>query len=305
MRSLADTLRIGTRDSKLAVWQASQVKDKLEQLGYACTLVFVKSPADRDLTTPLYQFGGTGIFTKVLDDALLQNEVDLAVHSLKDYPTLAPEGIIMAAVMERGPHEDVLVFKDRPTLKDKQQTIATGSIRRTAQWKNRYPNHTITGLRGNVQTRLQKLEDNNWHGAIFARAGLFRVNLLPENHQVLDWMIPAPAQGVIGIACRQDHELLKQVLTQLNHKTTELTSLVERSFLRTLEGGCSAPIGALAWVEGSTLYFKGGLFAPDGSQRILVDKKVNISEASGIGIAAAHEVLERGGSEIMQNIKNA
>ncbi|MEQ9262562.1 MAG: hydroxymethylbilane synthase [Owenweeksia sp.] len=301
---MAASIRIGTRDSQLAVWQATQVKERLESLGHVCSLVFVKSPGDIDLSTPLHQFGGTGIFTKVLDDALLNEEIDIAVHSLKDYPTLAPEGIQMAVVLERGPHEDILVYKDLPDLKNAKAVIATGSIRRIAQWKNKYPEHTITGLRGNVQTRLKKLAENNWSGAIFAKAGLHRVNILPEKHVVLDWMIPAPAQGVIGITCRQSDSVNFSALQPLNDENTSLTSRIERSFLRTLEGGCSAPIGALAALKDETISFRGGLFATDGSHKILVDKKVNLSEASDLGIESAKEVLANGGSEIMEKLRN-
>ncbi|HAD98768.1 MAG TPA: hydroxymethylbilane synthase [Cryomorphaceae bacterium] len=301
---MATSIRIGTRDSRLAVWQATQVQQQLERLGHATTLVYVKSPADIDLSTPLHQFGGTGIFTKVLDDALLNSEIDIAVHSLKDYPTLAPQGIRMAAVLERGPHEDILVYKGSPDIGLIEATIATGSIRRIAQWKNRYPHHTITGLRGNVQTRLKKLEENDWNGAVFAKAGLYRVEILPENHIVLDWMIPAPAQGVIGITCREEETPTVDILQQLNHEPTEITSGIERSFLRTLEGGCSAPIGALARINKGSVHFSGGLFAPDGSQKILVEKQVNISQAKDLGISAAREILQQGGSEIMENLAN-
>ncbi|MGB0176340.1 MAG: hydroxymethylbilane synthase [Owenweeksia sp.] len=301
---MATSIRIGTRDSQLAVWQATQVKERLEEQGHTCTLVFVKSPADIDLSTPLHQFGGTGIFTKVLDDALFKDEIDIAVHSLKDYPTLAPEGILMAAVLERGPHEDILVHKGSPDLENSQNLIATGSIRRIAQWKNRYPQHTLTGLRGNVQTRLKKLEENNWTGAIFAKAGLQRAGILPENHIVLDWMIPAPAQGVIGITSRTTDTTMASVLKDLNHPDTALTSQTERSFLRTLEGGCSAPIGALAQIKGDELHFKGGLFDTDGSRKIILEKIVNISSASDLGPKAAREVLAKGGSEIMKRLQN-
>lgn len=300
-------MRIGTRDSKLAVWQAKTVQSLLKKLGKSSDLVYVKSPGDKDLTTPLHQFGGTGIFTKVLDDALLNNEVDLAVHSLKDYPTLAPDGIIIPAVLERGASQDILVYKNDTTFlnNDTQATIATGSIRRIAQWKNKYPHHQNTGLRGNVQTRLRKLDENNWNGAIFAKAGLERINILPENHIVLDWMISAPAQGAIGISCREtDHELI-DLIKKLNHDQTKFETQIERDFLRGVEGGCSAPVGAFAQVIDNQLHLKAGVFEPNGESKVIFEESIDLDKAESFGKTAAQEVLQNGGKEIMLNIKNA
>ncbi len=300
-------LKIGTRDSKLALWQANEVKSRLQAEGIECELVPVKSPGDIDLTTPLHQFGTTGIFTKILDDALYTNQIDIAVHSLKDYPTQNPKGLTIAAVMERGPYEDILVFNgDADFLNNGMDaTVATGSIRRIAQWKSRYPNHKTANLRGNVQTRLRKLEENGWNGAIFAKAGLYRVNLLPENHIVLDWMIPAPAQGVIGIGCRTaDTDILK-LLGKINHEETYLTSTIEREFLRTVEGGCSAPVGALAVISGDEITLKAGVFELDGSDKVVMEKTVALAEAQGLGTITAKEVLAKGGQAIMEKIRHA
>ncbi len=300
-------LRIGTRDSKLALWQAEEVKSRLESQGIQCELVAVKSPGDIDLTTPLHQFGTTGIFTKILDDALYANQIDIAVHSLKDYPTQSPEGLVIAAVLERGPYHDILVHNGDTSFlhNNETATVATGSIRRIAQWKSKFPNHTITNLRGNVQTRLRKLEENGWHGAIFAKAGLYRVNILPENHMVLDWMIPAPAQGVIAIGCRQKDEDIAELLSRINHNETFLTSTIERDFLRTVEGGCSAPVGALALVDGENITLKAGVFELDGSHQVVVEKTMNKGEATDLGKKTALEVLEKGGKQIMEKIKHA
>lgn len=300
-------LRIGTRDSKLALWQAQEVKSRLESQGVKCELVAVKSPGDIDLTTPLHQFGTTGIFTKILDDALYANQIDIAVHSLKDYPTQSPEGLTIPAVLERGPHQDILVHSGDTSFLNNgnEATVATGSIRRIAQWKGKFSNHTTTNLRGNVHTRLRKLEENGWHGAIFAKAGLYRVNILPENHIVLDWMIPAPAQGVIAIGCRQKDQNVVELLSKINHQETLLTSTIEREFLRTVEGGCSAPVGALALVNGDNITLKAGVFELDGSKQVVVEKTVSLQNAQGLGKATAIEVLEKGGKEIMEKIKHA
>lgn len=300
-------LKIGTRDSALALWQAHQVKSALEAFGQPCELIPVKSPGDVDLTTPLHLFGTTGIFTKILDDALYADQIDIAVHSLKDYPTLSPEGLTIAAVMKRGPHQDILVHQGDLTFMENKgdATIATGSIRRIAQWKSRYPDHKTTNLRGNVQTRLRKLRESDWQGAIFAKAGLERVDLLPENHIVLDWMIPAPAQGVIGIGCRLRDPDIIDLLKKINHQDTFATSAIERDFLRMVEGGCSAPVGALAQIEKDQVRIRAGVFELDGSNQVVIDKSVALGDSTGFGEAAAKEVLQNGGKEIMEKIKNA
>ena len=197
------TIRIGTRDSQLALWQAKTVQEQLEHLGYKTEIISVKSTGDLVLNQPIYELGITGVFTRTLDIALLNEEIDIAVHSFKDVPTILPKGIIQAAVLKRGNVRDTLVFKNNEEfLAQKDAIVATGSLRRKAQWLNRYPTHTIVGLRGNVNTRLKKLEDNkDWNAAVFAAAGLGRIGLTPENAVNLEWMVPAPAQGAIMIAC--------------------------------------------------------------------------------------------------------
>ncbi len=301
------TIKIGTRDSKLAVWQAEQVQLMLEQAGRTTELVKVKSPADLDLTTPLNKFGGTGIFTKMLDVALLEKQIDIAVHSLKDYPTKAPKGVKLTAVLPRAAHEDILVLhpmKNASSLENEENVIATGSIRRKAQWKHRYPKHTITGLRGNVQTRLKKLAESDWTGAIFAKAGLERIQVLPENYITLDWMIPAPAQGVVGITCSSaDHEMIN-LLQVLNHEETWLEATIEREFLNTAEGGCSAPIGALAKIKGHEVEFTAAIFEPDGSNKVSFSDSCALPNTMHFGRTAAEKALQNGGAEIMKKIKD-
>ena len=191
-------IRIGTRDSQLALWQAHTVENQLQALGYKTQIVPVKSVGDLKLDTPLYELGITGIFTKTLDVAMLNNTVDIAVHSLKDVPTALPKGIVQAAVLKRASTLDILVTKEVVDYK-MPLTIATGSLRRKAQWLHKYPTHTVVDLRGNVNTRLQKLQDNSWQGAIFAKAGLERIDVLPSRYTSLDWMTPAPAQGAMTI----------------------------------------------------------------------------------------------------------
>ncbi len=298
-------IRIGTRDSALALWQARKVATALEAIGQETELVAVKSAGDLDLNTPLNQFGTTGVFTKILDDALLDNRVDIAVHSLKDYPTLAPEGIVMAAVLERGPVHDILVYKGNTDfLNSEVAQIATGSIRRIAQWQSRYPKHHNPNLRGNVQTRLRKLEEGDWNGAIFAKAGLERLGLLPKNHLVLDWMIPAPAQGIVGITCLSVDGQMLETLQKINHDVTALRAKVERDFLRRVEGGCSAPVGAYAEILDGKLSLLSGVFSLDGSEKVILENTVPLSAASELGINLADEALSKGAAAIMDNLKN-
>ncbi len=295
-------IRIGTRDSELALWQANDVKKKLDNMGYSTELIPVKSDGDLDLDQPLYSMGITGIFTKTLDAALLSNRIDIAVHSMKDVPTILPNGIVQAAVLKRANHKDILVHKGLDFL-NTEGIVATGSLRRKAQWLRRYPLHEVIGLRGNVNTRLKKLEDNSWDAAIFAAAGLERLNKLPENCTELHWMIPAPAQGIMMVVTKEGDRYSFEALTSLNDKTTEICAHVERNFLNELEGGCTAPIGALAIIENDFLLFKGILLSLDGQQAIGVDKKIKLAESTNFGKSFAQEILTNGGKELMQDIK--
>ena len=197
-------IRIGTRQSPLALWQANKVKTLLEDSGLECVLVPIDSKGDLNLEQPLYELGVVGVFTKTLDAALLAGKIDLAVHSMKDMPTALPKGIELAAVLERGNPYDILVHNGTDFLNG-PGVIATGSLRRKAQWLYKYPQHEVVGLRGNVQTRMQKFKDEGWDGAIFAEAGLQRVNLLPDNYTRLNWMIPAPAQGAVAVVALEDN----------------------------------------------------------------------------------------------------
>lgn len=296
-------IRIGTRDSELALWQANTVKNALEALGHETELVPVKSQGDLVLDKPLYEFGITGIFTKTLDVAMLTDQVDIAVHSMKDVPTALPKGIVEAAVMKRAHTQDILLHKGTDFLNGKG-TIATGSLRRKAQWLNRYPQHEVVDLRGNVNTRLKKLEDNDWNGAIFAAAGLERINLKPESYIDLDWMIPAPAQGAMLIVAREEDEFCRKAFSALNHEESEICVHIEREFLRTLEGGCTAPIGALAVIDGEEIHFRGALFSIDGTKKLEVERHISSEEHESFGKRCAEEILNSGGKELMKEIKS-
>ena len=299
---MTKTIRIGTRDSELALWQANLVKDKLENLGYAASLMPVKSTGDIILDKPLYELGITGIFTKTLDIAMINGDIDIAVHSMKDVPTLLPKGIIEGAVLSRANVKDILVHKGLDFL-DQDGIIATGSLRRKAQWLHKYPHHKVVDLRGNVNTRMQKLKDDIWNGAIFAAAGLERIDLKPDNYIDLDWMIPAPAQGAMLIVVNKKDAFCKEAVANLNDKETQQCVHIERRFLRKLEGGCTAPIGALATIEGDMLNFEGALFSLDGTKKINISKRMPLNNLDGFGELCADEVLANGGDILMQEIK--
>jgi len=299
---MSTPIRIGTRDSALALWQAQTVERQLKALGYQTTLVPIKSTGDIVLDKPLYEMGITGIFTKTLDIAMLNGTIDIAVHSMKDVPTVLPQGIVQAAVMERASYQDILVIKGHPDF-ESSCTIATGSLRRKAQWLAKYPHHTVVDLRGNVNTRLQKLEHHDWAGAIFAKAGLERINVLPPQHIVLDWMIPAPSQGAMMITSLADDDFSLAACAKLNHQPTASCTAIEKDFLRTLEGGCTAPIGALAEHQENHILFKGVLFSLDGQQHIPIEKTIALDQASGFGKKCAEAILQQGGETLMKTIK--
>jgi hydroxymethylbilane synthase len=298
-------LKIGTRDSPLALWQAEKVKNLLAANGIETELVFIKSKGDLNTSLPLHQLGTVGVFTKALDEALLSGEIDIAVHSCKDLPTDEPRGIHYAAYLRRDAHLDILVTKNEESnIPEGEIHIATGSIRRKAQWKNRFPNHRIDNIRGNVNTRLGKLNDNsNWFGAIFAMAGLQRLEMNDLNIIRLDWMIPAPAQGVIAACCRENDTETEKLLRIVNHRETEITSLVERQFLNVLEGGCSAPIGAFARIEDGEIHFEGVLLDEAGTKKIPQKGACPLNDFEDFGKHMAEEVLARGGEEIIQELK--
>jgi hydroxymethylbilane synthase len=303
---MSKILRIGTRASQLAVWQATLVQNLLKQAGLASELVYIKSEGDIDTVTPLYALGVTGVFTKALDAALLGNKIDLAVHSMKDVPVQLAKGIQQAAVLERASHKDIFVYKkDAAFLSDpdSRAVIATSSVRRIAQWLHRYPNHTVENLRGNVNTRLRKVEEHSWNGAIFAAAGLERIHLRPENAVDLDWMLPAPAQGAIMIVCRENDDWAFQSCMPFNDEVTALCTKIERDFLRGLMGGCSTPVSALAQLQEDRILFKGNVTSQDGRQKAEVEKSLPRSAAGALGLEAAKEILANGVQPIMEEIR--
>ena len=297
-------IRIGTRNSPLAMWQAKEVEQKLQNLGYDTSLVPVISSGDKNLNRPLYSLGITGVFTKDLDIALLNNEIDIAVHSLKDVPTLLPQNLEISAVLERDFPQDVLVRKSSSKNKDLAELkIATSSLRRRAFWLEQFPETEFFDIRGNVQTRLKKLEEGDFDATLFSLAGIKRMEM-ELDFEFLDFMISAPSQGVVAIASRIDDVETRKILQKINHEETQICVEIERNFLRTLEGGCTAPIGAIAKFEDNKIYFKGKLNSLDGAKTLNLVKEFEYNHSENFGEKFAKIILEKGGKEMMEVIKS-
>ncbi|NDC42093.1 MAG: hydroxymethylbilane synthase, partial [Chitinophagia bacterium] len=287
---MSNILRLGTRESHLAMWQAMEVDRLLQAVGVATNIVPISSEGDINLHTPLYEMGVQGIFTRSLDASLLSGAVDIAVHSYKDVPTQLAKGIVVAAVLPRASFADVFVPRE-DTLPADDTTypfvVATSSIRRKAQWLHRYPNTTVENLRGNVNTRLRKVAESNWHGAIFAAAGLERIGVRPATAIDLGWMLPAPAQGAIVVVCREGDASTLEKCSAINHADTAICTAVERQFLTALMGGCATPISALATLEGDRIHFKGNMLSPDGQRIAATSLDLPVADWSLIGAVAA------------------
>jgi hydroxymethylbilane synthase len=306
-------IRIGTRDSKLAVWQARFAADALQSSGLNSELVFIKTEGDAVLDTPLPLMGGKGVFTKALDDALLENRIDIAVHSHKDIPTRLPAGLCIAAVFEREDPRDVLVmrqghaipadeFTNTETTSQASGLIATSSTRRQGQWLHRYPQHRITDIRGNVQTRLRKLDESDWDGAIFAAAGLIRLGLEHRISAWLDWMLCAPAQGAVAVMTRAGDTSLIEALSAHHHHETALCVRAERDCLSTLEGGCSAPVGVYVRRDGDDFVLFANVLSTDGVSCIDCEMRVPAHDEQALAVLgkqAAEKLLRSGAAELM------
>ncbi|SEH86674.1 hydroxymethylbilane synthase [Epilithonimonas hominis] len=298
-------IRIGTRNSPLALWQAQEVESKLQNLGFQTEIVPIISSGDKNLDQPLYALGITGVFTKDLDIALLNKEIDIAVHSLKDVPTQLPNNIQISAVLERDFSEDVLVRNnDAQPLDLNVLKIATSSLRRRAFWLKEFPETKFTDIRGNVQTRLKKLDNGIANATIFSLAGIKRMNL-DINYEQIPFLLQAPSQGVVAIASLSDNDKLNESLKTISHKDTEICVTIEREFLKTLEGGCTAPIGAKAELVGNQIRFLGRLCSLDGKNCIETDEIFDWNDSENFGEKIALEVLKNGGKELMEEIRKS
>lgn len=296
-------IKIGTRNSPLALWQAEEVAQHLQDIQLDTEICPIVSTGDKNLTQPLYSMGITGVFTKDLDIALLNKEIDIAVHSLKDVPTQLPENIVVLAYLERDFPQDVLVRSSQAKGKDlKDLKIATSSLRRRAFWAKEFPNTEFVDIRGNVNTRLEKIENGLADATLFSLAGIKRLNL-EIDYEDLPFMLSAPSQGVVVVVGHKDNEEINQQIRKINHLPTQECVEIERTFLKTMEGGCTAPIGALASISNNFIHFKGRLCSLDGKNCIELNEEFAFSKEENHGEKLAQILLNKGGKEIMDSLK--
>jgi hydroxymethylbilane synthase len=311
-------LRLGTRGSKLARWQAEWVAGELRRLGHAVELIEIATRGDLEQAVAVEEIGTRGVFTKEIQRALLADDVDLAVHSLKDLPTEPVEGLMLAAVPARESSADVLVmraggkrqgagrknsFSDLPH----GARVGTGSLRRQAQLRNLRPDLQAADVRGNVDTRLRKLDEGQFDALVLAEAGLRRLELADRISHVLpfDMMLPAVGQGALGIECRADDAATRNILLSLNDNATHAAVIAERALLEHLRGGCMAPIGALGQVHDSTLSLSAVVLSADGARRLTASEVDSPSEAESLGLRVADVLLAQGAAELIATSRNA
>lgn len=306
---MKNNIRIGTRGSQLALYQANHTKEKLlEKFPDAIVdIVVIKTKGDKILDVALSKIGDKGLFTKEIETALIAGEVDIAVHSLKDLPTSLPEGLQLGAVLERAEFRDALVSKDRRKLNELTpgDTIATSSLRRKAGLLHINKNFKIVDIRGNVNTRLQKMEEGYCDAMIMAAAGLQRLGLDKYITEILEpeVMIPATSQGVIAIESRTGDTEIDLFLKAINHNETWNAIRVERGFLRSIEGGCQVPVGCYTQTKGDVISITGFVAAIDGSEYLLDQETGPVNNAEKIGEKLSEKLIERGAGRILANIR--
>ena len=303
--------KVGTRQSALALWQTRHVITLLEALpaakGITFTTTKVNTEGDRKLQQALHTFGGKGAFTEALEAKLLDGSIDFAVHSLKDMPTKLPQGLVIGAIPQRAAVEDAFVSADGTLLRDLPAgaRVGTSSLRRTAQLLHWRPDLVPVSIRGNVQTRLGKIETEDLAGVILARAGLERLGLADRITEVLQapqWL-PAAGQGALAIECRADDEELLALLAGIHDPETAAAVAAERAILAALEGGCQVPIGAASVYENDTIQVQGRLLSLDGTTVIEAVRTGKCSAAASLGQAVAEEILANGGRELWTKVR--
>jgi hydroxymethylbilane synthase len=300
---------IGSRSSELALWQANFVKKELEKKNknIAVEIKLIKTKGDKILDVALSKIGDKGLFTKELETALLRNEIDIAVHSLKDLQTDIPEELIISAVTERHAVEDALIARKKGTTIFKLRegaVIATGSLRRTSQLKHLRPDINVVDLRGNVPTRIQKFLDSDWDGIILARAGVERLKLQKYISSIISTkeILPAVGQGALGIETRADNYAVNEYVQTIHHTETFLAVTAERAFLKSLEGGCQAPIGAYAVTTSTGLYLDGIVGSVDGTVTFRKKIRGSLKTPAKVGGTLAKELLNAGAKEVLNEI---
>jgi len=307
---MKNTVRIGTRGSKLALYQAHTVKELLEQKFPERTfeIVIIKTKGDKILDVPLSKIGDKGLFTKELEVAMFNNETDMAVHSLKDLPTIFPEGTKLGAVLERGNAYDALVSKDNRKISDftAADIIATSSLRRKAQLLTLNPDLNIVDIRGNVNTRIRKMEEGYCDAMIMATAGLQRLGMDSYITEVIDpeTIIPACGQGAIAIEIKDNDKEIEDMISQINHEETMISSSAERAFLNTLEGGCQIPVGSTCKINSDQIKITGFISSIDGSNFLKDSASGPIENAKQIAIDLAKKLYVSGGKEVLDSIRD-
>jgi hydroxymethylbilane synthase len=305
-------IRIGTRSSTLALWQTNFIKSKLEEIhrSIAVDVVHIKTKGDKILDSPLSMIGDKGLFTKELETALLENRIDIAVHSLKDVTTVLPEGLTLGAITEREDIRDVFIAHPKKNYTGMDElprgaTIATGSLRRKCQLLAYRPDLRIQDIRGNINTRMEKLDASDWDGMILASAGLLRMGWHDRMTQVIDpkILLPAVGQGALGIEMRAEDDTTGKLLKPLEDYATRQCTTAERTLLRRLEGGCQVPIGAWARISEGTLYLDAVVGSLNGDTIVRGKRSGKPENAKAIGTGLAEELLEKGAADILATIR--
>jgi len=296
-------LTIGSRGSQLALWQARWIQARLAELGEECRIEIIHTTGDRITDVPLAKVGTKGLFTKEIEEALLRGDIDVAVHSMKDMPTETPAGLTIAAVPERDDPRDAMVgieLKDLPA----GAHIGTSSLRRSAQLRALRPDFVVDSIRGNVDTRLRKLEDQHFDAIVLAAAGLRRLGLDARIAELLepDVMCPAVGQGALAVETRDDGGLAQKICARLNHAETRAAVTAERAVLARLGGGCQVPIGAHACIAGGLLHIDAVVVSPEGDMIVRMASSGPVNEAEAIGSALGDELLAAGGREILEDV---
>ncbi len=301
-------IRIGTRGSALALWQAEWVKSELEKKypSVSVSLTKIKTTGDKILDVPLAKVGGKGLFVKEIEEAMLANEIDIAVHSMKDVPTFFPDGLHLACITKREDARDALFSRNKVAFKDlpRGANIGTSSLRRQAQLMNIRPDFVIHQLRGNVDTRLRKLKEGQYDAIILAAAGVKRLGLAENITELIDPEVSLPAigQGALGIECRVDDRELNDMISFFNHPDTRVAVTGERALLRRLEGGCQVPIACYGTVRGANLHLTGLVGSVDGKRIIKDTIEGHVDQADKLGVTLAEKLLKEGADAILREV---
>lgn len=305
---MEQTIRIGTRASKLAMWQAHHVAELIKPSGFRTEIIPIETRGDKILNVSIAKIGSKGVFTEEIEEKLLEGSIDIAVHSAKDMASTLPDELELLAFTEREVVNDVVISpKQGFRLKDDNIVIGTSSTRRVAFVKHFYPNAATVSIRGNLQTRLAKLNAGECDALILAYAGVHRMgydNLITERIET-SYFVPPVGQGSIAVEAHKKLPFAKKEVIQrwVNHAPTEDCVRTERSFLKTLEGGCSIPSFGYAWIEGSMVTLKAGIISLDGSELIKIKRSASIAEGKDLGKSIANEVLSKGGDRILSEIR--